>query len=315
MLPAIAQLLEQLDDASYIADEELATALYLATAMGRPLLIEGEAGVGKTELAKVLARLLGTRLIRLQCYEGLDASAALYEWNYLKQILEIKAREGAGGQASKTTSSVELFTDAFLLKRPLLEAITEPDRPPVLLIDEVDRADEEFEAFLLELLSDFQVTIPELGTVQAVHRPHVILTSNRTRELSDALRRRCLYLWLEYPGFEREQRIIAARVPGVPALLAEQIAGVMQALREQQLNKPPGIAESLDWAVALMTLNRETLDPQAVQATLSCILKDAEDLRLVRGPWLAALLQGMPAPGAGPGEWSRLAARISEGRP
>lgn len=305
MEPAIADLLTALAEQQYVADAQVATALHLAIRLGRPLLLEGDAGVGKTELAKVLARALGTRLIRLQCYEGLDESRALYEWNTLKQILQIRVAEAAATQAALGA----LFTEEYLLERPLLASLRAVDQPPVLLIDEVDRADEEFEAFLLEMLSDFQVTVPELGTITAVHRPHVILTSNRTRELSDALRRRCLYLWLEYPDMAREEQILQIKVPGVSSDLARQIAGMMQVLRRQRLNKPPGIAESLDWAVALMALHRAHLDPEAVRSTLTCIIKERDDLRAISGPYLDALLTDLPAPGEPALAWLRLAER------
>jgi MoxR-like ATPase len=258
----------------FVADDAFATALQLVLAIGRPLLVEGPAGVGKTESAKVLAAVLGTRLIRLQCYEGLDAMTALYEWNYPRQMLRARLSETSG--ASAAAREAELFGEEFLLKRPLLEAITQHEAP-VLLIDEVDRADEAFEAFLLEVLAEFQVTIPELGTISAQHRPHVIVTSNRTRELSDALRRRCLYLWLPYPSFAQELEILRARVPGLSERLASQIARLMEVLRGLPLQKAPGVAESLDWAMALMSLHRDHLDAAVVRQTLGCILKVRED--------------------------------------
>jgi MoxR-like ATPase len=263
----------------FVAGDDLATALELLTALEKPLLIEGPAGVGKTESAKVLADVLGTRLIRLQCYEGLDAANALYEWNYPKQMLRIRLTENCG--QSPETREAQIFSEAFLLRRPLLEAITQ-QRAPVLLIDEIDRADEAFEAFLLELLGEFQVTIPELGTITAKSRPAVILTSNRTRELSDALRRRCLYLWLDYPGRDQEVAILRARLPDIDARLAEQIAAFMEFLREQPFRKVPGVAESLDWALALTRLHREALDEQTLEKTLGCILKVQEDWALLR---------------------------------
>jgi MoxR-like ATPase len=266
------------EERGYVAGAPLATALRLVSALRRPLLIEGPAGVGKTESAKVLADVLGTRLIRLQCYEGLDASTALYEWNYPRQMLRVRMTEGQG--VSLADREAQIFGEDFLLRRPLLEAITQP-RAPVLLIDEVDRADEAFEAFLLELLAEFQVTIPELGTIRAQERPYVILTSNRSRELSDALRRRCLYLWLPYPTFEQEVRILRARLPGIDGRLATQIARCMLELRELPLTKLPGVAESLDWAQALMTLHREVLDAETLSQTMGCILKLREDWQVV----------------------------------
>ncbi len=257
----------------YVADDRLVMALHLAQALGRPLLLEGPAGVGKTEVAKAMAAWLEARLIRLQCYEGLDASHAIYEWNYQRQLLAIRAGEADGG-----VGEAQLFSDTFLLKRPLLEAISQ-DTPPVLLIDEIDRADEEFEAYLLEILSDFQVTIPEIGTVEAKARPIVILTANGTRDLSDALRRRCLYSFLDYPSKETEMAILRARMPEVETLLARQIIGVVQALRKEDLEKVPGIAETLDWAAALSGLGVNDLAQarDEVQATLVCLLKTATD--------------------------------------
>jgi len=260
----------------YIADREIAIALQLMDMLGRPLLLEGEAGVGKTEVAKALAAVHGTTLIRLQCYEGLDQSSALYEWNYQAQLLAIRAREGQA--AGPVASERDIFSERFLLERPLLAAIRRKDRP-VLLIDEVDRADEEFEAFLLELLSDFQVSIPELGTITAASIPRVVLTSNNTRELSDALRRRCLYHYVDFPDVSRETNIIRARVPGISAALAVQIANMVESVRKQDLRKAPGVAETLDWAAALVGLDVKNLhdDPQAVFDTLRCLLKTQED--------------------------------------
>ncbi len=290
MFASIDAVLQALEGCRYVGDRALATALYLAGALGKPLLLEGEAGVGKTEVAKVAAEALRARLIRLQCYEGLDANAALYEWNYPKQMLRIKLEEDRGG--TREAIEKDIFSDEFLIRRPLLEAIlAEDEQPPVLLIDEVDRADEEFEAFLLEVLSDFQITIPELGTLRARRRPLVIVTSNRTREINDALKRRCLYHWIEYPSYEKECRIVEARLPGVARELAQQVAAVMQTVRQKQLFKRPGIAETLDWAAALMALERHTLDPATVEATLGCILKHREDIDRVRGEGAELLLQ------------------------
>jgi MoxR-like ATPase len=270
------QIAERLAAVGYVTDRELPIALQLMEMLGRPLLLEGEAGVGKTEVAKALAAVHGTALIRLQCYEGLDQSTALYEWNYQRQLLAIRAREVAG--ADPDAVERDIFSERFLLERPLLAAIRRSDRP-VLLIDEVDRADEEFEAFLLELLSDFQVSIPELGTLKASSIPRVVLTSNRTRELSDALRRRCLYHYVDYPDVERETRIILARVPGISTALALQIARLVESVRKEELRKVPGVAETLDWAAALLGLNVGNLhdDSQAVYETLRCLLKTQED--------------------------------------
>ncbi len=257
----------------YVADDSIAMALHLAMTLGRPLLLEGPAGVGKTEIAKALADASAIRLIRLQCYEGLDASHAIYEWNYQRQLLAIRASEATGG-----TDEAHLFTDAYLLKRPLLEAISQPE-PCVLLIDEIDRADEEFEAYLLEILSDFQITIPELGTIAAVSRPTVVLTSNATRDLSDALRRRCLYAYVDYPDADTELAILNARMPGIEARLARQIVTVVQEIRREDLEKVPGTAEMLDWAAALSGLGVNDLaqDAEMLQATLVCLLKTAAD--------------------------------------
>jgi len=276
----IAQLLEQLDRESYVADPAIATSLHLSLELRKPLLVEGHAGVGKTEIAKVLARLLGTDLIRLQCYEGLDASTALYEWNYARQLLHIRLQERDGSAGAD--AEARIFTEPFLLKRPLLQAIAHEGRPPVLLVDEIDRSDEEFEAFLLEVLSDFQVTVPEIGTIRARERPHVILTSNRSRELSDALRRRCLYLWIDHPPFEKELAIVRRKVPGASEELAAQIVGLVQRLRRAKLAKVPGVSESLDWAAALVVLHASHLTPEIVAATLGCLVKDESDLRKVR---------------------------------
>jgi MoxR-like ATPase len=265
---------------AYVTDRATATAAYLAMTLHKPLLIEGHPGVGKTEIAKVLARALDAELIRLQCYEGLDVNTSLYEWNYAKQLLHIKLQEGTA--ASTREREAEIFSREFLLERPLLRAITQPEASPVLLVDEVDRSDEEFEAFLLEVLSDHQVTIPEIGTVRATHPPHVVLTSNRTRELSEALRRRCLYLWVDYPDYEKELRIVRTKVPGLEMRLAAQVVRFIQRVRTRRLSKTPGVAESLDWAQALVALGAEGLGGDVVSETLGCVLKDETDLRDVR---------------------------------
>jgi MoxR-like ATPase len=270
------EMSDRLAAVGYIADRDLATALWLMDLLRRPLLLEGAAGVGKTEVAKALSSIHAAELIRLQCYEGLDQSAALYEWNYQRQLLAIKIREGAGEQAERIEEHI--FSERYLLERPLLAAIRRA-HPPVLLIDEVDRADEEFEAFLLELLSDFQVSIPELGTVKALSIPRVIVTSNGTRELSDALRRRCLYHYVDFPEIDREARIILARTPGIDTELALQVASMIAAIRRQDLRKVPGVAETLDWAATLVGLSLHDLrqDPELVHATLICLLKTHED--------------------------------------
>jgi MoxR-like ATPase len=275
----IRKIQSLMESAEYVTDAPVATSVYLAQTLRKPLLIEGHAGVGKTEVAKVMARMLETNLIRLQCYEGLDASSALYEWNYQKQLLHIKLHEGA--TRSVDQEEHEIFSESFLLKRPLLQAITQ-ERSPVLLVDEVDRADEEFEAFMLEIFSDWQVTIPEIGTIKATHPPHVILTSNRVRELSDALRRRCLYLWIDYPSYDKEVTIVERKVPGVNAALAREIARFMESLRRVRLAKVPGVAETLDWANALAGLHADHLDETLVTETLGCVLKDADDIKRFR---------------------------------
>ncbi len=277
---AIPELLERLEREAYVADPAIATSLWLSLTLKKPLLVEGHAGVGKTEIAKVLARMLQTDLIRLQCYEGLDASTALYEWNYSKQLLHIRLQERDGRSAAE--AEAQIFGEPFLLKRPLLQAIAHQGRAPVLLVDEIDRSDEEFEAFLLEVLSDFQVTVPELGTIRAPDRPHVILTSNRSRDLSDALRRRCLYLWIDYPPFEKELAIVRRKVPGASDELAAQIVGLVQQLRRAKLAKVPGVSETLDWADALVALHAARLQPQLLEETLGCLVKDEADLRKVR---------------------------------
>jgi MoxR-like ATPase len=291
MIDGIRRIQELMEQQAYVTDRAIATTIFLAMELHKPVLIEGPAGVGKTEVAKVLAAALETRLIRLQCYEGLDVNTALYEWNFPKQMLRMKMEET--GILSPDEKEHLIFSEAFLFKRPLLQAITEVERSPVLLIDEIDRADEEFEAFLLEVLSDFQVTIPELGTVAASHRPYVALTSNRTRELSDALKRRCLYLWIEYPTFEKEVRIIENKVPGINEQLAGQIAAFMQVARRLKLSKVPGIAESLDWAVSMMALHQDHLDAETVSETLGCIMKDREDIVRYAGPRIEAIVQAI----------------------
>ena len=276
MRAEIRAMQEAMERHGYIAEPEIATAVFLAKEMKKPLLIEGDAGVGKTEVAKVLARVLDTELVRLQCYEGLDVATALYEWDYARQMLRVRM---AGEQADPSGLEHVIFSRDYLLERPLLTAITRVQGPPVLLVDEVDRADDGFEAFLLELLSDFQVTIPELGTIRATHVPYVILTSNRSREIGDALRRRCLYLYIEHPDFEKEVRIIRSRVPDASARLSAQIARFVQALRERRLLKSPGVAETLDWAQALVKLHQDELEPEIVEQTLGCVLKDYNDLK------------------------------------
>jgi MoxR-like ATPase len=266
---------------SYLADEGLSTAVFLALRLHRPLLLEGEAGVGKTELAKVLAAWTGGELVRLQCYEGIDVSQAVYEWDYARQLLHVRAAEAAG----TATESIEdeLYSEQFLVRRPLLRAVTgDSDTPPVLLIDEVDRADDEFEAFLLEILSDFAVTVPELGTFRAAVPPVAVITSNRTRDVHDALKRRCLYHWVEHPDFAREVAIVRARVPGVSERLASQVAAATAAIRERGLYKPPGVAETIDWALALETLGREELTEASVAATLGTVVKYREDQERLR---------------------------------
>ncbi len=287
---SIDSTLDLLAKADYIADRSLATVLYLALRMGRPLFVEGEAGVGKTEIAKVLATTLGRRLIRLQCYEGLDVSAAVYEWNYGAQMIAIRLAE-AEGEGDRTRIEHDVFSDRFLIKRPLLQALEpDPSGPPVLLIDEIDRTDEAFEAFLLEVLADFQVTVPELGTVKAAHPPIVVVTSNRTREVHDALKRRCLYHWVGYPNAERELKILRAKVPGIAKKLSEQVVAFVQALRKEDLFKSPGVAETLDWAGALTELDVVALDPATVSDTLGALLKYQDDIARLDGTKVKALL-------------------------
>ncbi|HLJ60414.1 MAG TPA: MoxR family ATPase [bacterium] len=312
----IPQILDILKSQGYIAGRDLATSVHLSVVLNKPLLIEGEAGVGKTEVAKVMARALDTDLIRLQCYEGLDVHTALYEWNYQRQMLRIKLEETNGRPVEEKEHVI--FSEPFLLKRPLLQAIT-AERAPVLLIDEVDRADEEFEAFLLEVLSDFQVSIPEIGTIRARQIPYVVLTSNRTRELSDALRRRCLYLWIDYPTFEKELRIVHTKVPQINDDLANQICAFMQLVRTASLSKVPGVAETLDWSAALMALHRDHLDAQAVEETLGCLCKDQEDVVRVRAQYLGPILETINTIGTSGDGWTSeriasLAAQLPKAR-
>jgi len=276
----------------YIADLGLATAIFLALKLNKPLFLEGEAGVGKTEIAKVLAAALDTRLIRLQCYEGLDVNTAVYEWNYPRQLLELRLIEAGGREGAREEVLADIFRPEFLLKRPLLQAIEDnQSRPPVLLIDELDRADEEFEAFLLEVLSDWQITIPELGTIRASRPPVVVITSNRTREIHDALKRRCIYYWIDYPTFDKELAIVRTRAPEVSERLARQLVTFVQELRRVELYKVPGIAETLDWAAALAALDQQDLTEEAVDSTLGVILKYQDDIARVRGGVVRELLE------------------------
>jgi MoxR-like ATPase len=289
-IASVDAMLQTLSSGHYVADRSLATALYLALSLGRPLFLEGEAGVGKTEIAKVLSETLGRKLVRLQCYEGLDVSSAVYEWNYARQMLEIRLAE-AEGDTDRTALARDIFTDQFLIRRPLLQALEPSDGgAPVLLIDELDRTDEPFEAYLLEILSDFQVTIPEIGTVRAETRPIVIITSNRTREIHDALKRRCFYHWVDYPDAEREMAIIQARIPGAAESLTKQIVGFVQKLRAEDLFKVPGVAETLDWTQALMTLDRLELDPETINDTMGTLLKYQDDIAKMQGSEAARLL-------------------------
>ena len=283
MFKTINEVQMAMENARYICDRALATSVYLSQVMGKPLLIEGEAGVGKTELAKVVAEVLQAQLIRLQCYEGLDVEHALYEWNYPKQILHIQLAQSKKEREGEIVVEQTIFSEKFLLKRPLLEAIQSSlNVPVVLLIDEIDRADEGFEAFLLEVLSDFQITIPEIGTIKATRRPYVIITSNQTRELHDALKRRCLYHWIDFPSLEKELRIVLSKVPSVQEKLAQQVCSLMQRIREIDLLKKPGIAETLDWAEALVTLNKGIIDKKTLEETLGCIFKYREDMEKIR---------------------------------
>jgi MoxR-like ATPase len=286
---SIDELAGLLERQHYIADRGMATAIYLALKLQRPLLLEGEAGVGKTEVAKVLASGLETDLIRLQCYEGLDISHAVYEWNYARQLLDIRLME-ASGAVDREKAGSELFSEKFLIKRPLLQALSNRQQPPVLLIDELDRADEEFEGYLLELLADFQITIPELGTIRAATPPVVVITSNRTRELHDALKRRCLYFWIDYPDFEKELRIVTTKVPNALPRLAEQVTAFVQELRATELYKAAGVSETLDWVAALVALDRKELDSATIDQTLGILLKNHEDILAVRGERVSELL-------------------------
>tara|TARA_B100000886_G_scaffold338044_1_gene300043 strand:+ start:2954 stop:3871 length:918 start_codon:yes stop_codon:yes gene_type:complete len=293
---SIEETVTLLSDGKYVSDRSLATALFLALKLGRPLFLEGEAGVGKTEIAKVLSNTLGHKLIRLQCYEGLDVASAVYEWNYSRQMIDIRIAE-ATGQHSKESLGKTIFSEEFLIKRPLLEAL-ETDTtglPPVLLIDELDRTDEPFEAFLLEILSDFQVTIPELGTISAVKPPIVIITSNRTREIHDAIKRRCFYYWVDYPSSERELEILKVKCPDAPEQISDQIVAFVQRLRQKDLFKLPGVAETIDWTNALVQLDRIDLDPQTVNDTLGTLLKYQDDIEKIKGSEAATLLEKVKA--------------------
>ncbi len=286
-MSSVEDVAAALDRERYVADRSLAVTLFLALRLGKPLFVEGEAGVGKTEIAKALASALGRKLIRLQCYEGLDVATAVYDWDYPRQILEIRLAEGEG---RANDARERIYSERFLIKRPLLEAIAGDGPPPVLLIDEIDRADEEFEAYLLELLSDFQITVPELGTFRAAVPPPVVITSNRTREIHDALKRRCLYQWIDYPSVDRELAIVARRLPDVPARLARSVVAVVQALRKDDLFKRPGVAETLDWAMALAALGTGELDEAAIEGTLGVLLKYEEDVSRVRAELLPSLV-------------------------
>ena len=298
-MPAAVERIEDVEallaESGYVGDREIATALFLAVRLGRPILVEGYAGVGKTEIAKTLATAMGTTLYRLQCYEGLDASSSIYEWNYAKQMLRIRMDEASGRSAVEKEATI--FSESYLLTRPILQALTHETASPVLLVDEIDRADEEFEAFLLEMLSEFQVTIPELGVVRAKHRPYVVLTSNRVRELGDALKRRCLYLWIGYPSLEKEMQILESRVPGIATALARQIVSFVEALRTMDLDKRPGVAETLDWAMALIELHRTHLSEGTVRATLGCVVKSHRDVERVKTA-LPELLSALPGAGS-----------------
>lgn len=288
---SIEDVQKLLRDQIYISDRSLAVPIFLAMKLQRPLFLEGEAGVGKTEIARALAAGLNTKLIRLQCYEGLDINQSVYEWNHARQILEIRLME-ASGDVDRDSANADLYSERFLIKRPLLQAIDEAqERPPVLLIDELDRSDEEFEGFLLELLADYQITIPELGTFKAAHPPIVIITSNRTREIHDALKRRCLYAWVDYPDYQKELQIISARLPDAPKKLAEQVTAFIQEMRETDLFKIPGITETLDWLSALLALNQTELDPAVIDDTLGMMLKYQDDIESVKGEPVRAMLE------------------------
>lgn len=290
MIASVEAVEAALASKRYVADRDLAVSVFLALQLKRPLFLEGEAGVGKTEVAKVLAQVLDTELIRLQCYEGLDISHAVYEWNYPRQLLAIRVLEAADA-LSGGAAPAELFSDTYLIKRPLLQALEARDGPPpVLLIDEIDRADEEFEGYLLELLSDYQVTIPELGAIRAVVPPIVIITSNRTREVHDALKRRCLYAWIDYPSFDKELQIVLSKVPGISSRLASQVASFVRELRDVELYKTAGVSETLDWAAALVTLDRQSIDAATVEETLGVLLKHREDIDAVRGEQVRTLV-------------------------
>jgi MoxR-like ATPase len=280
-----SSIIEILEKHQYVADEEFATALFLLLKLHKPLLIEGPPGVGKTEIALVLSQILDTKLIRLQCYEGLDINAAVYEWNYQKQLLGIKLQEDS--PFSIEEKEKHIFSYEYLLKRPLLQSIMEEEKAPVLLIDELDRSDEEFEAFLLELLSAFQLSIPEIGTIKATHKPYVVLTSNRTRELSDALKRRCLYHWIDYPNLEKEMEIVRKRLPGIEQKLLEQTVSCVQRFRAQKLSKTPGVSETIDWAESLMALGYREINAEAFRKTLGSVLKSAEDIDMIKTADLA----------------------------
>ena len=311
-IESIESLQRSLGERDYVCDRALATSVFLALRLGRPILLEGEAGVGKTELAKVLAASLGARLIRLQCYEGLDVNTAVYEWNYPRQMLEIRLLEARGRLDDAHVQ--DIFDPRFLLKRPLLQALEAHDGvAPVLLIDEIDRADEEFEAFLLEILSDFQVTIPEIGTVRAERPPRVVLTSNRTREVHDALKRRCLYHWIDYPSPGREYEIVIARVPDTPERLATAIVAFVQRLRRADLTKVPGVAETIDWAAALLALGAARLTPELVDETLGVLLKYEEDVRAVRGVAAGGMLAEVASPDAATGDVAATGAGVAAG--
>ena len=291
MPASIDEVQKILREQHYISDRSLAVPIFLSLKLQRPLFLEGEAGVGKTEIARALAAALDTELIHLQCYEGLDINHAVYEWNHTRQILEIRLMESSG-QVDRESATADLFSERFLIKRPLLQAIDESrEKSPVLLIDELDRADEEFEGFLLEMLGNFQITIPELGTYKAVHPPIVIITSNRTREVHDALKRRCLYYWIEYPDFQKELQIITDKIPEAPRQLAQQVTGFIQELRETELYKIPGVSETLDWTSALLALNQSELDPQVIDDTMGIVLKYQDDIEMVRGEPVRAMLE------------------------